>query len=125
MDGWSIQEVSKKTGLSVHTLRYYERIGLMDYIARTDSGRRTYSEHDLEWLTLLTNLRSTGMAIKDMQHFAEMVRNGEATIPDRRKLLEAHQQKLEKQLEGIERTLAIMEKKISVYRSWEESLGTT
>ncbi|NMO98253.1 MerR family transcriptional regulator [Paenibacillus lemnae] len=116
----TIQQAAELTGLSVHTLRYYERIGLMDPIPRAKNGHRVYQEHDFEWIVLLAKLRSTGMPIVLMQRFADMMRLGDSGIPKRRKLLEDHQQKLIEQAQTIHQTLDILRDKIDYYRSWEE-----
>jgi DNA-binding transcriptional MerR regulator len=73
---WSIGEAAEKCGLSRHTLRWYERIGLLGSIARGGDGRRRFSDSDLDWLSLLTKLRATGMPVRDMQRYAELVRSG-------------------------------------------------
>ena len=115
----TIQAVAERTGLTTHTLRYYERIGLMAPIGRAESGHRRYFDSDLEWLELLQRLRATGMPIREMQRFAELARQGDATISERRALLEVHQQKLEAQMREIQRTLTLLEHKVSTYRTWE------
>src|ERR1041385_3422042 len=93
----TIQEVSEATGLSAHTLRYYERIGLIHPIEREENARRLYTEEDLGWIDFLLKLRATGMSIKDMQTYAELQRQGNETLPQSvemlkslRELVEAH-----------------------------------
>ncbi|MEK3913304.1 MerR family transcriptional regulator [Paenibacillus sp. FSL H7-0331] len=117
----TIQQVADRTGLSVHTLRYYERIGLMDPVHRTPNGRRSYKENDIEWIVLLIHLRSTEMPIAEMQQFASLVRQGDSTISDRCVLLEAHERKLLEQYQELQTTLALLSDKIGYYRSWEMS----
>lgn len=63
----TIQQAAVRTGLSVHTLRYYEKMGLMEPIPRGENGHRSYHEQDLEWIELIARLRTTGMPIADMQ----------------------------------------------------------
>ena len=118
----TISEVAEQTELSAHTLRYYERIGLMTPIAKGNRGHRRYDQEDLEWIVLIKRLRSTGMSVKDMQHFANLVRRGDETISERRKLLEQHQATLRAQLEDIEQTLELLNHKVTTYRSLEEAL---
>lgn len=117
----SVQRVAEKTGLSAHTLRYYERIGLMAPIGRDPNGNRRYTEDDLEWIILLVRLRSTGMPIAEMQRFADLVWRGKSTIPDRRELLEAHEQRLNEQRQEIEKTLTVLEGKLAHYRASERT----
>lgn len=121
----TVKQVACETGLSAHTLRYYERIGLMDRVGRAASGHRRYTGDDLEWITLLQRLRSTGMPISEMKRFADFVREGEYTIPERRKLLESHERKLKAQREEIDETLTVLSGKLSHYRTSEATLQTT
>ncbi len=114
----SISDAAKQTGLSAHTLRYYERIGLSDPVARAESGHRRYTGGDLEWVVLLTRLRATGMPIAEMQRFAALVRQGEVSIPERCTLLEAHRLKLEASVREIQETLTLLDGKLGHYHAW-------
>ena len=76
MTGWTTRQVAEKCGLSQHTLRWYERIGLLDRVARTADGRRRYSDADVDWILLLSRLRATGMPVRDMLRYAGLVRSG-------------------------------------------------
>ncbi len=116
----AIQQVAARTGLSIHTLRYYEHLGLMASIHRLPNGHRRYGENDLEWIDFLKCLRSTAMPIAEMQRFAEITRQGEATVRERRELLQAHQHKLSLALQEMQQTLAIIEAKIAHYHSLEQ-----
>ncbi len=83
--------MSRETDLSAHTLRYYERIGLLGPIDRgTSSGHRRYASADLAWIEFLERLRATGIPIREKLAFAELRRGGEATAAARRALLEGH-----------------------------------
>src|SRR5579884_3637660 len=93
----SIQQVAALTGLSIDTLRYYERIKLLEPVNRAPSGHRQYRQKDLDWIGLLINLRETGMPLAEMLHFAELRRQGDATAHERLLLLEQHQRSLEQQ----------------------------
>lgn len=115
----TIQQVAAKTELSVHTLRYYERIGLMEPISRATNGHRSYQLKDLEWIVLLKRLRTTGMPIAQMQRFASMMRLGDAGISQRRALLEEHEADLLGQVKELQETLALLKDKIAYYRAWE------
>src|SRR5215472_4466976 len=94
----SIQQVAELTGLSIDTLRYYERIGLIEPVSRASSGHRRYRQKDLDWIGLLINLRETGMPLAEMLHFAELRRLGDATASERLQLLEQHQHALEQRM---------------------------
>lgn len=120
----TIREVAERTALSPHTLRYYERVGLLDAPSRAVSGHRRYGEGDLEWLTLLKCLRATGMPIREMQRYAALVRQGDGSVSARRELLEAHQQILHQQRNEINETLAALDRKLAVYRELEAQSTT-
>ncbi|MBP1937549.1 MerR family transcriptional regulator [Paenibacillus sediminis] len=116
----TIQEIAKLTGLSVHTLRYYERIGLLDHVARTNSGYRKYSDADRAWIEFLNRLRATGMTIRKMQQFADLRRKGSATIHERRVILEEHQAEVRMRLLELQSNLESIEHKIVHYKELEE-----
>jgi DNA-binding transcriptional MerR regulator len=113
----SISDAAELTGLSAHTLRYYERAGLMlDAVERAPSSHRRYTEDDIRWVTLLTKLRATGMPIRRIREYAELVRAGEGNEPERLALLEAHREAVLEQLDGMRRNLEAIEYKIELYR---------
>jgi DNA-binding transcriptional MerR regulator len=116
----SIAEASEASGLSVHTLRYYERTGLLEPVSRNGSGHRRYRATDLERITFLTRLRATGMPIREVRRYAELMKAGEATNEERLALLEAHRIKVLAGLETTARNLELVEWKIRFYR---ERLG--
>ena len=117
----TIEQVAERTGLSAHTLRYYERIGLLDPVGRATSGHRRYAANDLAWLDFLTRLRTTGMPIRHMQEFAALRRQGDGTIAERRALLEAHQQMVQTHIEELQRNLVAITQKIETYHQMEEN----
>jgi DNA-binding transcriptional MerR regulator len=116
----TIEHVAERTGLSAHTLRYYERIGLLDPVGRATSGHRRYAAKDLAWLEFLTRLRTTGMPIRHMQESAALRRQGDATIAERRVLLEVHQQMVQTHIEEIQRNLEAITQKIETYHQMEK-----
>jgi DNA-binding transcriptional MerR regulator len=109
---WSIGEAAEKCGLSPHTLRWYERIGLLAAIERGSDGRRRFSDADLDWLSLLTKLRATGMPVRDMQRYAELVRSG-AGEAERIKLLKKHREEVRRALTAQRECLKLLDAKIS------------
>jgi DNA-binding transcriptional MerR regulator len=113
---WSIGEAAEKCGLSQHTLRWYERIGLLGSIARGGDGRRRFSDSDLDWLSLLTKLRATGMPVRDMQRYAELVRSG-AGQAERMELLTRHRDEVRRALAAQRECLKLLDSKISYYGS--------
>ncbi|UUZ85328.1 MerR family transcriptional regulator [Paenibacillus sp. P26] len=119
---FNIQQVTEITGLSSHTLRYYEKAGLIRAIERDDNGYRLYSETDLEWLRFLIRLRDTGMPIRKMQHFAELRYRGEETVAERRRMLEEHKQEIKEQIAQLTVTLEVLNEKTDHYREMEQEI---
>jgi DNA-binding transcriptional MerR regulator len=116
-DALSISDAARATGLSPHTLRYYERAGLMlDRVGRAASSHRRYGDEDIRWVVLLTKLRSTGMPIRRMREYAELVRAGDGNEAERLALLEAHRAAVLEQLETMRRNLEAVDRKIELYR---------
>ena len=116
----SIAEAAQASGLSAHTLRYYERTGLLEPVTRNGSGYRRYREGDLERISFLAKLRATGMPIREVRRYAELMNAGEATNEERLALLEAHRDAVLAGLEATARNLELVEWKIGVYK---ERLG--
>src|SRR5579859_799122 len=90
MTALTIADAARASGLSAHALRYYERAGLLDPVDRDASGHRRYDEQDLERIRFPTKLRATGMPIRDVRRYAELIRRGDGTEAERLALLEAH-----------------------------------
>jgi DNA-binding transcriptional MerR regulator len=117
-DALSISDAAEATGLSTHTLRYYERAGLMlDRVERAPSSHRRYTEAEIRWVTLLTKLRATGMPIRRIREYADLVRAGDGNEPERLALLEAHREAVLEQLDAMRRNLEAIEHKIEIYAS--------
>jgi DNA-binding transcriptional MerR regulator len=111
----TIGEVAERTGLTRHTLRYYERDGLMLDVGRGGSGHRRYSEHDLGWIELITKLRATGMPIREVRRYAELVRAGDGNEDDRLALLRSHRERVRAQLATMTAYLDAIDTKIGFY----------
>lgn len=116
----TIRAISRLSGLSEHTLRYYEQIGLLDPIARGSNGHRRYSERDLEWLAFIGRLRETGMPIAQMQSYAAARRQGDASLRPRRDMMVAHRQSVAEQISKLQQAMLALEKKIAWY---DEQIG--
>ncbi|MER7794406.1 MerR family transcriptional regulator [Streptomyces sp. NPDC097640] len=116
-EGVSIAEGARRTGVSVHTLRYYERAGLViSPVDRTSGGRRRYRELDLKWIVICTKLRATGMPIRGIRQYAELVAAGPGNEAERLALLEAHRADVLAKLAETQENLKIIDRKIDVYR---------
>lgn len=116
----SIAEAAEISGLSTHTLRYYERAGLLEPVGRNTSGHRRYREADLERITFLARLRATGMPIREVRRYAELMQAGEDTNAARLALLERHRDAVLAGLETTAKNLELIEWKIGFYK---ERLG--
>ena len=116
MTTWTIGEAAEKCGLSQHTLRWYERIGLLDPVDRGGDGRRRFSDGDLDWLSLLTKLRATGMPVREMLRYAELVRSG-AGHQERVELLRRHREQVRRDLAAQRECLKLLDSKITYYDS--------
>ena len=112
---YSVGEVSARTGFSIDTLRYYERLGLIEPVERSAGGRRMYREQDVGWLDFVSCLRDTGMPVERMRQFAELCRDGEHTVPVRVDLLEAHGRQVEAEIETLRTKLDAIRHKIDYY----------
>jgi DNA-binding transcriptional MerR regulator len=114
--GMSIGQVSERTGLSVHALRFYEREGvLIDAVTRRANGRRVYSEQDVDWLADCVRLRASGMPLAEIRQYAALVRRGAGTEPGRLAILREHQDRLIAQIRGLNDCLDLVAYKIGVY----------
>ncbi|MGW5850606.1 MerR family transcriptional regulator [Streptomyces sp. NPDC055254] len=112
---YTISEVEARTGLTQHTLRWYERIGLMPHVDRSHSGQRRFSDKDLDWLALVGKLRATGMSVADMVRYAELVRAGEHTFDERRELLERTRRDVRARIAELTDALGVLDHKIGTY----------
>jgi DNA-binding transcriptional MerR regulator len=122
----TIQQVAHATGLSAYTLRYYEQIGLIDPIPRAANGHRRYRDEDRRWIDFLLRLRSTGMPVQQMLHYATLRRAGNSlrSVAERKAMLEQHTLALELQLHELQENVALMHRKIDTYAALECSLST-
>jgi DNA-binding transcriptional MerR regulator len=117
----TISDAARVSGISAHTLRYWERAGLLQPVSRNGSGHRRYAEEDLERIKFLIKLRATGMPIRQVGRYAELLNGGDDTNEERLALLEAHREAVKAHLEETASHLELIDWKIDLYR---ERLGT-
>ena len=116
-EGLTIADAARRTGVSAHTLRYYERAGLVvTRVDRTSGGRRRYRKLDLDWIKICTKLRATGMPIKTIRRYADLVAAGRGNEPERLALLEEHRADVLARLAELQENLTLIDRKIGVYR---------
>ena len=102
---YTIRQVCEKTGLSAHTLRYYEREGLLPEIGRTGGGIRRYTEEDIECLSLICCLKNTGMPLQEIGEFVRLTQQGDHTLKERCRLLAKHRETVLKRMEEMQKYL--------------------
>lgn len=120
--GLTVAQMSEATGVTAHTLRYYERAELIRPVARNSGNQRRYSAADVEWVRFLLRLRETGMAIARMREYAGLREQGSVTTASRLRLLEAHQAGLLEQIARLRAHERALTEKISTYRDALEVL---
>ena len=116
---YTIQEAAEEMNVSAHTLRYYERIGLLPSIQRGANGRRNFTEEDLGWVYWLKLLRESGMSIRTMKRYIEITRAGDHTIDERCTMLEEHRNHLHAQIGKLQGYLEKLEQKVEFYQGYK------
>ncbi|PRY56887.1 DNA-binding transcriptional MerR regulator [Glycomyces artemisiae] len=117
VDTYTIGECARRSGFTMDTLRYYERIGLIEDIARTPTGQRRFTDDHLEWLSVLKCLRDTGMPVEQMHRFATLARDGDHTIPERIAILQAHKLAVDARMDDLAAKRDYLLGKIDYYKS--------
>ena len=120
-----IGQLAKLSNLSIHTLRYYEKIGLIEPVYRNQSKQREYDDNILIWLEFINRLRETNMPLKGQIEYAKLRAKGDETIIQRRKILEEHLQKLFIARQKLNSNIQAMETKIQIYHQLEIENETT
>ena len=113
-----IGALARRTGRSIHTIRWYESQRLIPGVRRDPQGRRVYLEQHVDWLDLLDRLRSTGMSIREVREYAVMVRRGEQSLEDRQALLRAHRQRVAALIQDMTESLSLIDRKVEFYGDW-------
>ena len=115
-----IGKLARQSGLTAHTIRYYERIGLLPFALRDLSGQRDYDASILTWIEFLGRLKATGMPIREMLRYAALREGGKATEAERRDILKAHRQHVRSSLAELQANLLVLDAKIAGYAGPEE-----
>jgi DNA-binding transcriptional MerR regulator len=113
-----IGEVASRTGRSVHTIRWYERQGLLPGVCRDSGGRRIYSDYHVGWLDLMDRLRYTGMSITQMREYTALAKQGASALPQRHALLREHQLRVRENIDRWTAALALINAKVEFYDEW-------
>jgi DNA-binding transcriptional MerR regulator len=117
IEQFTIQQASDQTGLTEHTLRYYEKIGLIEGIDRANNGHRRYTTNDVGWIEFLKCLRATGMPISQMKEYSDLTRLGSHTLEDRIELLEERRDEVIRQIAELNQYLEVLQHKINYYEN--------
>jgi len=117
-----IGELAKRSGLTAHTIRYYERIGLLPNADRDQSRQRDYDASILIWIEFLGRLKTTGMPIRDMVQYAALREQGMATEAERRELLEQHRERVRAHVAELQTCLLVLDTKIAGYAGSEQRM---
>lgn len=112
---YTIKQAAEETGISVHTLRYYEQLGLIHPIDRADNTHRRYTRDDIGWIQFLLKLRATGMSLQDMQTYAQLQREGDVTLPQRVEMLRTLRAEVEQHIAELNEHLGLINYKIEYY----------
>ncbi|WP_068314201.1 MerR family transcriptional regulator [Polycladidibacter hongkongensis] len=115
-----IGELARRSGLSAHTLRYYEKYGLIPPPLRDSSGQRVYGEDALDWLAFLKHLKHTGMPLSKMRRYAHLRARGDTTFAARQNMLQEHRLAVLAQIGTLQSCLDALERKIAFYNQLQQ-----
>lgn len=121
---YTVGEMAKILNTTPSTLRYYDKEGLLPFVERSESGIRMFKDSDYEWLLVIDCLKNTGMGIKDIKRFIEMVIAGDSTIKERLEMMKKQRESVKEQMAKLQQTLDILDYKVWYY-STAEKAGTT
>jgi DNA-binding transcriptional MerR regulator len=117
---FTIKEASEKLNCPAHTIRFYDKEGLLPNIRRDDHGNRIFEKRDLDWIRLMTCFRATGMSVADLKRIVELALQGEETIGQRRAILEAHQAEIKRKQQVLDEAFEAVSQKLEVYNNIEK-----
>ena len=113
---YTIRQIAELTNLTEHTIRYYDREGMIPFLARSKSGKRQFSEDDLAWIQLVCCLRNSGMPLQEIKEFMQMCLKGEESFEERKILLTKHKEKILNDMKNLEKSLTTIQYKIDHYK---------
>lgn len=116
-----IGRLARETGRTVHTIRWYEKQGLVPGVARDAGGRRVYTEQHIGWLLFLDRLRFAGMPVREMRRYASLAAQGKKTLRERLALLDAHHARTAALIDELQQALRFIERKQAYYTTWLEN----
>jgi DNA-binding transcriptional MerR regulator len=120
---YSINEIAAICNVTAHTLRFYEKEGLLPFVGRNSAGNRVFSDQDLVILKLICCLKNTGMPIKEIKKYIEMLMEGGDTLEARRDMMLAHRKEVLRQMDELKKNLNIIDLKVAFYDSHKDKVG--
>lgn len=118
---YTVKEIAEMLELSTYTVRYYDNVGLLPGVDRTDGNIRNFSDYNLSWLRLVHCLRSTGLPIKDVKHYIDMCLKGDSTIPERAELIFQQEKSLRRQIKILQKQMEVLKYKKAYYQNLLET----
>ena len=112
---YTIKQVADKMGISVPTLRYYDKEGLLPFIEKKENGTRIFKESDLRTLEIISCMKASGMPIKDIKRYMDMCLEGDNTLEDRLDIFLKRKDVVKEQMEELNKIMSVIEHKISYY----------
>ena len=112
---YTIQEVAKKMNVSTYSIRYYHDHGMLPFVQRDENNNRIFEDVDLEWLSIIICLRSTGMPVERIQHYLDLVQEGEQTVPERYEMMKAQQKRTLGEINDLQNHLKTINRKVDHY----------
>lgn len=113
--GYTIHQVAEKFDLTAHTIRYYDKEGLLPFVERSSAGNREFTDSDLDWLKLICCLKNTGMQIKQIKQYIDLCMQGDETLGIRRQMFIEHRKEVLKQIQDLQKNLETIDYKINFY----------
>ncbi|MFS0724230.1 MerR family transcriptional regulator [Paenibacillus sp. 1P07SE] len=120
---YTINEIAEICHISVHTIRFYDKEGLLPFVTRNSTGNRQFSEADLEVIKLICCLKNSGMQVKDIKHYIDLCMQGKETAPERRQLMVNHRKAILKQIDDFKKNLNLVDLKIGFYDAYLANPG--
>ncbi|OMF36913.1 MerR family transcriptional regulator [Paenibacillus sp. FSL H8-0548] len=114
---YTINQVAQLFDISAHTLRFYDKEGLLPFVSRNKSGNRTFSDRDLEMIKLICCLKNTGMPIKEIKRYVDMFMHGIETAASRKQMMKDHRREVLRQIDDLKKNLNLIDLKITYYES--------
>lgn len=115
--GYTVQDVADITGISTHTLRYYDREGIMPFLKREEHGNRIFEKSDLQWPQVVKCMKISGFTLADMRAYADLVKQGDESLAERLELFEKHREKTLEQIADLQAALDAIDYKCWYYRT--------